>query len=300
MSLSHTKKHLPSLRAISALEAAARLGSFTEAAGELNVTQGAVSRQIQELERLLGVELFVRAGPKLSLTDTGRAFAQSIGGVLEALSKAVGVAQGPKEADYVTLSMLPSVAAKWLAPRLSRFINRHPDIDLRVSASRQLVNFDAENIDAAIRYGKGNWPGLDAQLLGNETVFPVCSPAYAEHNNLTTPANLTHAILFHAEIEEDWMAWFRKADIPNVKIPRGPSLGDDAAILQAAIDGQGVALGRSVLVADDLAVGRLIAPFDIKLAASYGYWLVTPAQTHPSANLIDVKEWIQDEFGKSA
>ncbi len=297
MSFSHNKGPLPSLRAITAVEATARLGSFTEAARELNVTQGAISRRIQELERMLAVELFVRSGPKLRLTDTGQTFARSIGRILEDLNEAIAVARGHQERGYVTLSMLPSVATKWLAPRLDRLIKKYPEIDLRVSASRQFVNFDAEGIDAAIRYGKGNWPGLNAKLLCTETVFPVCSPSYAKKLKLKTPDRLAHATLFHADIDEDWKSWFASAEISHVEIPSGPSLGDYAAILQAAIDSQGVALGRSLLVADDLATGRLIAPFDIDLPASFSYWFVAPVKRAEASNLAVVKQWVQDEFG---
>ena len=156
MSNTHKKPRLPSLRAICAHEAAARLGSFTRAARELNVSQGAVSRQVQELERGLAAELFVRAGPRLKLTETGRAFAESSGQALDILHQAVQRARGSRDKRFVTLSMLPSVATKWLAPRLGRFIAQHADIDLRGSASRNLVDFEAEGIDAAIRYGKGS------------------------------------------------------------------------------------------------------------------------------------------------
>ena len=296
MSIHHAKSQLPSLRAVRAVEAAARLGSFTEAASEMNVTQGAVSRQIQELERQLAVQLFVRAGPKLSLTETGRIFAESAGQVLEILRDAVAAAQGHHGASFVTLTMLPSVAAKWLAPRLGSFIDAHPNIDLRVSASRHLVSFEAEEIDAAIRYGKGSWRGLHAELLAEETVFPVYAQDYADKLGLTTPADLLRATLFHADINEDWAAWFRKAGVSTDPMARGPRLGDDAAILQAAIDGQGVALGRSALVADDLAAGRLIAPFDIELKAAYSYWWVMPEQRAASVGLMAVRDWIHAEF----
>ncbi len=297
MSKYHAMRRLPSLRAICAHESAARLGSFTKAAQELNVTQGAVSRQIKELERHLATELFVRSGPRLRLTEKGRELAASAGRALDVLRDAVTVAQGRREAGYVTLSMLPSVATKWLAPRLGRFVNQHPDIDLRVSASRNLVNFEAEEIDAAIRYGKGNWSGLRAELLGGETVFPVCTPAYAEDLGLITPDRLTRATLLHADIEEDWATWFGTAGFAKDRVPQGPRLGDAAAIMQAAIDGQGVALGRSRLVADDLVSGRLIAPFEIELPASFSYWFVRPEGSVESQNLIVVFEWIRSEFG---
>jgi len=224
MSLTHNKTRLPSLRALCAFEAAARLGNFTEAADELNVTQGAISRQVQELERQLTVELFIRAGPKLKLTPTGRMFADNSARALETLRDAVRAAKSRYNASYVTLSMLPSVASKWLAPRLGRFINQHSNIDLRVAASRHLVNFEAEGIDAAIRYGKGKWRGCHAELLATETIFPVCAPAYADHHGLIKPSDLAGATLFHADIEEDWKAWFGGAGISNIKIPRGPRL----------------------------------------------------------------------------
>lgn len=296
MSFSHDDINMPSLRAIRAIEAVVRLGSFTKAAGELNVTQGAISRQIQELERLLAVKLFLREGPKLMVTETGRAFATSSAAALDIIADAARRAKNNQIAPYVTLSMLPSVASKWLAPRLGRFIEQHPQIDLRVSASRTLVNFHGDGIDAAIRYGQGRWAGLNADLLGREMIFPVCTAAYADKHRLTDPVQLTGATLFHADIKEDWAAWFEKAGIADIEIPRGPRLGDDAAILQAAIDGQGVALGRSVLVADDLKTGRLIAPFETTLKASYSYWFVTPATADLSPDLANVRKWIRDEF----
>lgn len=299
MRYNHVTRRLPSLRAILAHAAAARLGSFTEAARELNVTQGAVSRQIQELELTLGATLFVRAGPKLSLTETGRVFAESSARALNLLHEAVAAAQSGREARYVTLSMLPSVATKWLAPRLGRFITRKPEIDLRVSASRNLVDIESEGIDAAIRYGKGKWPGLTAELLGGETVTPVCAPAYAARLGLSEPAQLARATLLLSDIEEDWAVWFAEAGLPGGGLPRGPRLGDDAANLQAAIDGQGVALGRSRLVADDLASGRLIAPVDIRLTASFSYWFVTPAHAAAAPDLIAVRDWVRAEFAKT-
>ncbi len=299
MTFSHYRKHLPSLRAISALEASARLGSFTAAAQELNVTQGAVSRQIQELERLLGTDLFIRSGPNLTLTEVGAEFSQNSARALDILREAVFETQKKRTETHVTLSMLPSVAAKWLAPRLGLFINQYPDIDLRISATRNLVNFEVESINAGIRYGRGKWPGLDATLLARETISPVCTPAYAEKIKLVSPPDLTRATLFHTDIEENWTTWFQAADYPQVQIPRGLQLGDDAATLQATIDGQGIALGRSVLVADDIAMGRLICPFETTLKASFSYWFVTPTGAEFSPDLLDVKAWIQSEFEKS-
>ncbi len=296
MSFSHSNTRLPSLRAIRALEAAIRLGSFTRAATELNVTQGAVSRQIQELELLLDTELFQRRGPRLRPTETGTAFSQAARQALDVLGEAVAAVRDRGKAGHVTLSMLPSVAAKWLAPRLGQWIDRHPDIDLRITASRRLVDLDAEGVDAAIRYGKGNWPDLQADLLGRETVFPVCAPDYANRLALRQPEDLLHATLLHSDTPEDWAAWFQAAGVPVQAVPKGPTLGDGTAIVQATIDGHGVALGRSRLVAEDLASGRLVAPFVTRLAASFAYWFVTKQSAAPRPDLMLVKQWIQAEF----
>ncbi len=287
---------MPPLRSMQVFEAAVRHKSFTEAADELCITQSAVSRQVKELEQWLGCELFVRTGPNLKLTETASALGAQIGRAMVTLEAAIDAAKPSSATRSVTLSMLPSVAAKWLAPRLGRFILEHPDIDLRVSASRQLVDFSAERVDAAIRYGKGDWPGLNAELLCEEIVTPVCSPSYAASIDLQTPEDLLKTTLFHSDIEENWQAWFLAAGLQAVQVPRGPNLGDDAATLQAANDGQGVALGRSLLTAEDLAAGRLIAPFSQQLPASYSYWFVTPVAASIKPGVLAVCDWMKKEF----
>lgn len=287
---------LPSLRSLQVFAAAARHGSFTRAARELHLTQGAVSRQVQEIEAALGRPLFVRSGPQLSITATGQQLGTDIQQALELLRAAVDRARPARGTPRITLSMLPSVAAKWMAPRLSRFVHDHPDLDLRITASRHFVDFQAEEVDAAIRYGRGTWPGLTATHLSNETVLPVCSPGLAQTLALQRPADLLGTTLLHSDIAEDWLAWFQAAGLSAPAVPRGPTIGDDAAMLQAAIDGQGVALGRSVLVADDLAQGRLVAPFATRLPASYQYWLVSPDAALEHPGLATVREWLLAEF----
>jgi len=299
MSSNHDRGKLPSLRALQVFEAAARHRSFTGAAGELGVTQGAVSRQVQELEHWLGQRLFRRSGPKLMLTATGKALGAETGRALDVLRTATDAARPSSDRQHVTLSMLPAVAAKWLAPRLARFVRTHPEIDLRVTVSRHFVDFAADEVDAAIRYGKGNWPGLSAELLARETVTPVCTRGFAEGLGLKTPEDLLNVTLLHPEIDENWRAWFRAAGMDAASVPRGPKLGDDTATLQAAVDGQGVALGRSVLVADDIRAQRLIAPFQISLEASYSYWFVTPADTTASDDLRAVLHWLKQEFNQA-
>ena len=294
-------RRLPSIRALQALDAAARLGSFTRAAAELNVSQGAISRQIQAVEQIIGQPLFQRAGPNLTLTSAGREFASAGRQVLEQLAGAVAALNPEPVSRQITLSMLPSVAAKFLAPRLADFITTHPEIDLRVTASRAFVDFAGDGVDGAIRYGLGHWPDVDAHFLAGERVCPVCTPDYAMRLGLYAPGDVRRAVLLHNDIEQDWQAWFHAAGL-ETKPGTGPRLGDDTAMLQAALDGQGLALGRSMLVSDDIAAGRLVAPFTIWLPASFSYWFVTPRRLtggRENPNLAAVREWTIRQFATS-
>ncbi len=282
-----------SLRSLEIFAAAARLGGFTAAGAELGITQSAVSRQIADLEGILGVRLFQRRGAHISVTPTAQRLAGRLNAAFGDIRSAV--ADAAVSDHVITLSMLPSVAAKWFAPRLGRFVMAHPDIDLRITASRHLVDFAKEGVDAAIRYGPLPTQGLAAEKLANETVCPVCAPAYAERLGLVAPSDLTRAVLLHGDIPEDWAAWFRAAGCA-VLVPAGPRLGDDTAILQAVLESNGVALGRSRLVAEDIASGKLVQPFDIHLTASYAYWFVRPKTSEPSLALSAVESWVKQEF----
>ncbi len=292
MSSTHAK---PPLRALQVFEAAARHGSFTAAAEELGITQSGVSRQVSDLEATLGIPLFVRHGARIAQTPAGERLSGQLADAFVRIWSSVSDIR--RSEQVVTLSMLPSVATRWFAPRLGRFLANHPDIDLRITASRHLVDFAAEGIDAAIRYSPRPPPDLDAVQLGTESVLPVCSPDYARQQGLQVPADLYRATLLHGDIPEDWSSWFAAAGCEHPP-PTGPRLGDDAAILQAAVDHQGVALGRSLLVADDIATGRLIAPFPISLDASYAYWFVRPKSSTATKAIDAMRTWLTDEFAR--
>lgn len=294
MTKTHASHQLP-LRALQIFEAAARHQNFTAAGQQIGITQSAVSRKISELEAILGVALFRRSGPNLTLTEIGRTLSGRVEYALSDLQRAMTHARAGSDTGVVDLSMLPSVAAKWLAPKLGQFTIDHPEIDLRISASRTLVDFAAESIDGAIRYGLGDWPGLDVIWLGSETVQPVCAPMFLDQYFLDVASDLVKVPLLHADIPEDWTAWLAASGVTDVEVPRGPRLGDDTAILQAALSGQGVALGRAQLVRDDLGAGRLVAPFNLKLETSYSYWFVSPK--NGSESLAIVRGWIVREFG---
>ena len=283
----------PSLRSLQVFEAAARCGSFTAAGQELGITQSGVSRQVSDLEATLGVALFLRNGARLSVTPAGERLA---GQLADAFSRTWSAVADAKRSDQiVTLSMLPSVAARWFAPRLGSFLNANPYIDLRITASRHLVDFISEGVDAAIRYSPSPSADLVAVKLGTETVLPVCSPDYARDQGLKTPDDLYRATLLCGDIPEDWPSWFEAVGCKHTP-PAGPRLGDDSAILQAAVEHHGVALGRSILVADDIAAGRLVAPFTMSLDASHAYWFVHPRHIATTSTLDAVKAWVIDQF----
>ncbi len=290
MRITHAK---PPLRSLQVFEAAARCGGFTAAGEELGITQSGVSRQVSDLEATLGVNLFVRNGARLTVTPSGERLARQLATAFANIRSAVTDAR--RSDRFVTLSMLPSVAARWFAPRLGDYLAKNPDIDLRITASRHLVDFASEAVHAAIRYSPAPPPDLEATKLGGETVTPVCSAQYAEELNLKTPKDLDRATLLCGDIPEDWAAWFKAAGRRSTP-PAGPRLGDDAAILQAAVDGQGVALGRSILVVDDIATGRLVAPFAVSIPASFAYWFVHPKGMAPTTAIEATKVWLVDQF----
>ncbi len=286
----------PPLRSLQIFEAAARCGSFTAAGEELGITQSGVSRQVSDLEATLDTPLFHRNGARLSVTPAGKRLARELADAFSQTWSAV--AEARRSDRVVTLSMLPSIAVRWFAPRLGSFLKEYPDIDLRLTASRHLVEFATEGVDAAIRYSPSPAADLEAFRLGTETVLPVCSPDYAKKYELKVPQDLERATLLRGDIPEDWPGWFDSAGCQRLP-PEGPLLGDDVAILQAAVDHQGVALGRSLLVADDIAAGRLMAPFETSMKASHAYWFVRPKGQAEAASTEAIKKWLTEQFRKA-
>ena len=289
---------LPSLNALRAFEVAGRHLSFTRAARELNVTQAAVSHQIKALEAQLGVRLFRRAARGLLLTDTGQAYLSDVREAFRRLIQATERLRTRDVAGVLTVSVLPSLASRWLIHRLGGFQERHPEIDVRVSADDRTVQFDREDVDVAIRYGRGVYPGAEADLFLTEELFPVCSPRLMEGPHpLRQPADLAHHMLLHDDLPTNWAMWLKVAGATNVDPTRGPAFTDSGMVLQAAIDGMGVALGRSALAGDDLAAGRLVRPFDIILPADNAYYLVYPEHTANRPKIKAFRDWILAEAG---
>ncbi|MGP6429338.1 transcriptional regulator GcvA [Pseudomonas paraglycinae] len=293
---------LPSLNGLRAFECAARHMSFTRAAEELNVTQTAISHQIRRLEDELGVRLFMRLKDGLALTEEGNAYLPGIRSAFLELRYSTEKLLESSNNSVLTISTLVSVASKWLLPRLPSFREAHPQIDVRISASTEWVDFRKGGIDAAIRYGDGNWPGLRADWLMSDEIFPVCSPRLLTGDKpLNTPADLAHHPLLQVSgvTANDWNDWLHAADQPPLTA-NGPRLTFDLAMMavQAAIDGQGVCIGRSTYVDDDLRAGRLVAPFDLSLKSASGFYLVTPHDQAESKKIVAFRGWLSQVLAK--
>ncbi|MSP68569.1 MAG: transcriptional regulator GcvA, partial [Alphaproteobacteria bacterium] len=301
-------RRLPPLGAIRAFEAAARHLSFTKAAAELFVTQAAVSHQIKALESHLGVPLFRRLNRAVRLTDAGQAYLPTVREAFDLLDQATRRLVDHERTAPVRVSVLPSFAAKWLLPRLSRFRARNPGIDVTITAAEQVADLVAGEADLAIRYGHGRYPGLRADFLRGESVFPVCSPALlAGEVPLATPADLRHHTLLHddhpvhtASYHPTWREWLKAAGVAGIDADRGSTFNDAALMVQAAIQGHGVALGRDALCADDLASGRLVRPFDLSLVGASAYYVVTLVTPAPRPAAAAFRQWLLDEAAASA
>ncbi len=286
---------LPSLNGLRAFEAAARHLSFTRAAAELSVTQTAISHQIRRLEEQLGLKLFVRRNRALALTREAESYLPAVRAAFEDLRRATQRLKRPQRDGLLTVSTLASLAAKWLLPRVVAFQEAHPGIEVRVSASTHLVDFQREEIDMAVRYGRGDWPGLRAHWLMAEDIFPVCSPALRKGRHpLKRPEDLAHHTLLHATLSrEDWQLWLTAAGLPTeLAQRRGLTFDQSFMCIQAAIEGLGVALGRSAFVEADIAQGRLVVPFDLVLPAEAGFYIVAPEETADDPKIALFRHWL--------
>jgi LysR family transcriptional regulator, glycine cleavage system transcriptional activator len=286
---------LPSLNGLRAFEAAARHLSFTQAASELNVTQTAISHQIKRLEEELGIRLFVRQNRALSLTPEAKEYLPGIRAAFNDLRLATDRLLRQDDDHVLTISTLASLAAKWLLPRLSAFQEAHPGIDVRITTSTSLVDFKSGGVDAAIRYGRGQWPGVRADWLMADQLFPVCSPALPTGKKpLRRPEDLADHVLLHTSSgDDDWRLWLTAAGLPT-NLSKQPGITFDMVFMtiQAAIDGIGVAMGRTSYVRDDIAKGRLVVPFEITLPVDAGFYLVSPDGRADSPKLSAFRNWL--------
>lgn len=277
-----SRRRLPPLNALRAFEAAARHLNFSRAADELSVTPGAVSQQIQNLEDYVGAALFKRTPKGLLLTDAAQTALPALREAFDRLAEAASLLTAAVDGRRLTLTAAPSFAAKWLVPRLGRFEEAHPHVDVWLSADMELVDFAAGEVDLAIRYGSGRYPGLEAVRLMNETVIPVASPDLIAANPLLDPSDLSHHVLLHDGSPDaddscpDWSMWLAARTVKGVDGNRGPRFNQSSLVIEAAVGGRGVALAKRTLAQDDLDAGRLVAPLQIATAVDFAYHVVHP------------------------
>ena len=289
-------RRLPPLNALKAFEAAARHESFTRAAEELCVTQGAVSHQVKALEAELGVKLFNRERQRLIITGAGRDY---LGVVRDAFDRiAVGTERlvQRQSSGVLTVSTSPDFAAKWLVHRLGRFAEAYPDVDLRVSATMHHVDFAREDVDIAVRHGDGNWPGNDVTRLSPEQLFAVCSPKLlSTRHRLSKPSDVLKFPLLHLDDRTAWAKWLEVAGFAAAELSQGPVFNRASMVIDAAVDGQGIALARTTLAAWDLISGRLVRPFSDTLPLSKTYWIVCPKATSLLPKITMFRDWLLGE-----
>lgn len=293
-------RRLPPLNALKAFEAAARSESFTRAAQELNVTQGAVSHQVKALEATLEITLFNRERQRLVMTEAGRDYLAVVRDAFDQMAVGTERLMQRQSSGVLTVSTSPDFAAKWLVYRLGRFAESHPEIDLRVSAAAHRVDFAREDVDVAVRHGDGKWPGLDAARLCSERLFPVCSPKLISgRNRITAASDLLKFPLLRLDDWKTWTKWFAAAGVID-PVARGPVLNRASMLIDAAVDGHGIALARTVLAAWDLINGRLVTPIDVSLKLSNTYWIVCPKAASSVPKIAIFRNWLLGEAAEDA
>lgn len=284
---------LPPLNAVRAFEAAARRGSFTAAAAELGVSHAAISRHVRGLEARLGVPLLLREGRGLAPTEAGRAFAAVVADAFDRLSRGMVAISEEAGRGRMRLSVEPAFAGRWLVPRLGAFRKLHPGIDIELDPTQRLADFRGDQTDLAIRYGQGGWSGLVVEKLVQVMDYPVCAPSVAA--GLAVPADLRGHTLLHDESAQTWALWLAAAGVQGIDATRGPRFLDVALALDAAIAGQGVAMGDDVLCARDIAAGRLVRLFDVTVPRNW-YWLVMPQDGRLSPAAGAFRAWLLGEL----
>lgn len=298
--------------ALRVFESAARHLSFKLAAAELSITPAAVSQQIKSLEHQLGVKLFNRQNRGLSLTQEAIQGLPKLTQGFDQLSQSVSLIRNTQKDKKVTVWMAPSFASKWLIPRLNRFSESYPDIDLDISANRDLVdsttsknsipaeNFRRNNVDIAIRFGKGKYPGCRVDKLFSVSAIPLCSPELMLGDHpLRTPEDLKFHTLLHDDTKyegrPDWPTWLKAAKVSGVAAKRGLRFNHGNLAINAAVDGQGVVLSMKALASGDIAAGRLVTPFDLSLPLEYAYYVITLEEYADQPNTSSFRNWLIQE-----
>lgn len=300
-------KRLPPLNALRVFESAARHLSFTKAAEELHVTPGAVSQQIKALEDFLQTPVFRRQKRSLLLTDEAQASLPILREGFDKLAEAGKILAAKADSSRLTVSVAPSLASKWLVPRLDRFQEAHPEIDVWVSADMDVVDFAVDDVDLAIRYGPGQYPDLEVEHLMAEKIVPVCSPhLMTGAHPLKSPEDLTHHTLLHdSSTDKDpncptWPMWLKAAGVCHKEGERGLKFNQSSLVIEAAVAGKGVALAKAALALADLEAARLVIPFDLTTPTDFAYYIVNPPSKSSSAAVSAFKQWLKQEADQTS
>ena len=289
-------RKLPPLRALHAFEAAARHHSFAAAANELGVTPTAISHQIRQLEEACGVKLFQRRPRPLLLTSAGARLYPALRNGFDALATAMALLAEEDAQTPLRVTSPNAFASKWLVPRLGSFSVTHPNLDLRISASLQHVDFGREDIDLAVRHGDGNWPELHVTRLCAEELFPACSSALLRSGPpVHTPADLAGHVLIHDRSRKHWQDWLAAFGIEGADTERGPVFDQTALAIDAALAGQGIALARTALASLDLIAGRLVRPLSEATPAAFSYWIVCRKSTADAPKISQFRAWLIEQ-----
>ncbi len=301
-----SSRSLPPLNAIKAFEASGRHLSFTKAAEELGVTPAAVSHQVRGLEDLLGLILFRRLPRALVLTPAGRQALPHLSEGLDRLSEGISLLKKSEESGELRVTMPTTFAGRWLVPRLHRFQALRPDIKVRIDATNEPIDLLGGEADIAIRYGSGDYPGLECEgLTSGEALSPVCSPDLLKGPHpLREPADLAHQTLLHLEVEHlrfgwpTWEMWLKAAGVDGDFACRGPVFAQHDLAISAAVAGQGVVLAGQFFLDEDLKAQRLVVPFELKISTDFGYWIVAPADALARPKVAAFREWLLEEIDR--
>ena len=285
-------RRLPNLAALRAFEAAERHGNFSRAAEEIHVTHGAVSHQVRSLEEELGVQLFTRHGKRITITDAGRQFAEVIRASLGQIANAAQTLVADSRQKRLTLTTMPSFSSRWLAPRLGLFIDQHPDIELILQSSLQMIDLLRNPVDVAVRFGFGSYPGLIVEKLLDDFYYPIVSPNYRGGDLPKTVQELAQCTLLRADQDHPWMPWFQAAglDLPE---PKGGLVFDDSSLLvRSAVAGNGIALARHVLAMREIASGQLVRLFDIAIPSARSYYFACTPESFKKPEVQAFHAWL--------
>tara|TARA_B100000676_G_scaffold50563_1_gene49640 strand:- start:529 stop:1446 length:918 start_codon:yes stop_codon:yes gene_type:complete len=293
-------RRLPPLNALRAFEAAARHLSFTRAAEELNVTQAAVSHQVKALEERLGLRMFERHGRGLWLTEEGEIYLPFLRQAFDLIADGTDLIVSHDAHGPLSVTMLPTLAVRWFIPRLREFQVKHPEIEVHMVTTERNVDFAREDVDCGIRYGTGDWPGLDSDKLFEDRFIAVCSPEFlAREPPLKELSDLRHQTLLHETNDEDWRYWLAALHVKDVDSSRGLFFDSSDLALEAAAAGLGVALGSRIIMQDDLDDGRLVMPFGDRTDENLSHWLVYPKGTARKPKVAAFREWLLEEAAEA-